>query len=73
MDRPGEIDRDSTVPLASKAKWGVEAELSAEERKQVLDRVAALTGQPVELPSTPLKAGEFAVFVARLLTQAGQP
>ncbi|MBX7207816.1 MAG: FAD-dependent oxidoreductase [Verrucomicrobiaceae bacterium] len=73
MDRPGEIDRDSTVPLASKAKWGVEAELSAEERKQVLDRVAAHMGKSPELPAAALKAGEFAVRVARLLTQAGQP
>lgn len=73
MDRPGEIDRDSTVPLASKAKWGVEAEVSAGERKQVLDRVAALTGKSPGTPAASLKAGEFAVWVARLLTQAGQP
>jgi len=79
MDRPGEIDRDNTIPLAAKARWGVDAEVSDEERTQVLTRLMALTTPSVEnkgraeaaldtaLPEPNLRAGDFAIAVARLL------
>ena len=79
MDRPGDIDRDDSIPLAAKARWGVDAEVSAEERSQALTRLMSLTtpsgnqrgrdeaaNQPV-LPEENLRAGDFAIAVARLL------
>jgi hypothetical protein len=73
LDRHGDIDRDSTVPLASRAKWGVEAELSLEERQRAMARLKALIGQSPEAPAASLKAGEFAVWMARQLMPPGQP
>ncbi|MBL9133987.1 MAG: FAD-dependent oxidoreductase [Verrucomicrobiaceae bacterium] len=76
MDRPGEIDRDSFVPLASKAKWGVDAELSDEERNRVLERLKMLVGEKMPSPDTlakATKAGDFAILIARSLFQSIQP
>lgn len=73
LDRHGDIDRDSTVPLASRAKWGVEAELSLEERQRAMARLKALIGKSPEAPAASLKAGEFAVWMARQLMPPGQP
>lgn len=73
MDRPGEIDRDSFVPLASKAKWGVDQPVSDEERGHVLERLKQLVGEKAVLPEKSASAGEFAISVARILIQSHQP
>lgn len=73
MDRPGEIDRDSFVPLASKAKWGVDQPVSDEERGRVLERLKQLVGEKAVLPDKPANAGELAISAARFLIQSRQP
>ncbi len=86
MDRPGDIDRDNTTPLAANARWGVDAEVGAEERNQVLTRLMSLTtpldnqrgreaaANHAALPEEKLRAGDFAIAVAKLLiTSAGSP
>lgn len=76
MDRPGEIDRDSTVPLAARAKWGVEAEVSDEERNRVLERFRTLVGEKAPSPDAlakATKAGDFAILIARSLVQSTKP
>ncbi len=71
MDRPGGIDRDNTTPLAATTKWGADELIADEERKQVIERLSKLTGRMPDLPHStedrPLKAGEFAILVARAL------
>ncbi|MDZ4401709.1 FAD-dependent oxidoreductase [Prosthecobacter sp.] len=77
MDRPGEIDRDNTVPLAAKAKWGVDDALSDEERNRVLERLQKLVGEKSAIPAEKItlgvKAGDFAILIARALIQSTQP
>lgn len=77
MDRPGEIDRDNTVPLATKARWGVDEALSDEERNRVLERLKKLVGEKSAIPAekiTPgMKAGDFAILIAHALSQSTQP
>ncbi len=72
MDRPGEIDRDSFVPLASKARWGADQPVSAEERHQVLEKLRKLVGDKASLPET-TNAGDLAIAAARLLNPSRQP
>jgi hypothetical protein len=74
MDRPGGIDRDNTLPLAAKAQWGADEPIAEEERKQVIERQSNLTGRMPDLPPSgerPLKAGEFAILMARALVSEG--
>ncbi len=76
MDRPGEIERDNRVPLATKAKWGADEPLNEDERSRVLERVTKLFGTAVRLPdksSTSIKAGDFAIAIARGLVQSSKP
>jgi len=73
MDRPGDIDRDNIIPLAAKARWGVDAEVSDEERSRVLERLKALVGNQAALPERNTTAGEFAVAVAKLLISSSRP
>ncbi|MSR43587.1 MAG: FAD-dependent oxidoreductase [Pedosphaera sp.] len=73
MDRPGEIDRDNAVPLASKAKWGVDVPLGDDERKQAVERLKAITGKTPTIPSETKTAGDFAITFARQLFQSAQP
>lgn len=76
MDRPGEIERDNGVPLASKARWGVDEVLGDEERIRVLDRLRKLLGNGAPLPEKPaqaMKAGDFAILIARILSQPNHP
>jgi len=73
MDRPGDIDRDNIIPLAAKARWGVDAEVSDEERSRVLERLKALAGNQAALPERNTTAGEFAVAVAKLLISSSRP
>jgi hypothetical protein len=76
MDRPGEIDRDNAVPLASKAKWGVDESLGDEERNLVLERLEKITRRPVVLPpesAQATKAGAFAIAIAHILARSIQP
>jgi len=90
MDRPGEIDRDNAIPLAARAQWGVDAEVSDEERNQVLTRLMSLTAPSVNnedreettiqatnqvaLPAENLRAGDFAIAVAKLvITSTSSP
>ena len=73
MDRPGEIDRDNTIHLAARAQWGVDAEVSDEERSRVLERLKALVGNQAALPKNNTKAGDFAVAVAKLLISSSRP
>ncbi len=77
MDRPGEIDRDNAVPLASKAKWGVDDVLSEEERNRVLERLQEIAGNksifPAEKITPRVKAGSFAISITAALIQSTQP
>lgn len=70
MDRPGEIDRDKKGPLAANAKWGVDAEVSDEERNRVLERLPKLVGDKVT-PDT--NSRDVAILIARALIQSTQP
>jgi len=72
MDRPGNIDRDNAVPLASKARWGVDVFLSEEERRQAVESLKAVTGKSPKIPAEAKTAGEFAIAIARALFQATQ-
>ena len=79
MDRPGDIDRDDSIPLAANARWGVDAEVGEEERSRVMTRLKSLTTPSDDhgggehaanhdvLPEENLRAGDFAIAVARLL------
>jgi hypothetical protein len=73
MDCPGEIDRDNSIPLGARTKWGAGMELGAEERRQVVSRVTAQAGKAPVLPERKLTAGEFAVLVARHLFDSIKP
>jgi hypothetical protein len=73
LDRPGDIDHENTVPLASRAKWGVELEISAEEQAAALQRLKILTGsQPAFSPET-RRAGDFAMLLAKHLASSSKP
>jgi hypothetical protein len=73
LDRPGDIDHDNTIPLGSKANWGVELEISTEEQAAALQRVKALTGtQPAVSPET-RRAGDFAMLLAKHLVSSTKP
>jgi hypothetical protein len=73
LDRPGDIDHDNTIPLGSKANWGVELEISAEEQATALQRMKALTGkQPTVSPET-RHAGDFAMLLAKHLVSSTKP
>ena len=73
MDRPGEIARDNTLPLAAKAQWGVDAKVSDEERNRVLERLKTLVGNQAALPEENAKAGDFAVATAKVLISSSKP
>jgi hypothetical protein len=73
LDRPGDIDHENTIPLASRAKWGVELEISAEEQAAALQRLKILTGsQPAFSPET-RRAGDFAMLLAKHLASSSKP
>jgi hypothetical protein len=73
LDRPGDIDHENTVPLASRAKWGVELEISTEEQAAALQRLKILTGsQPAFSPET-RRAGDFAMLLAKHLASSSKP
>lgn len=76
MDRPGEIDRDNNVPLASKAKWGVDQVISDEERNRVLERLKKVVGSAASVPdklAQVTNAGEFAIEASHILLNPSQP
>jgi hypothetical protein len=76
MDRPGEIERDNAVPLASKARWGVDDAVSEDERNRVLEKLKKLLGDGASLPQASAqatKAGDFAIAIARTLYQTTAP
>jgi hypothetical protein len=73
MSRPGEIDRDHRVPLASKARWGVESEISTEEQVDALQRLNALAGSQPNISPPKRQAGDFAMRLAKHLISANKP
>jgi hypothetical protein len=73
MDRPGEIDRDNAIPLAARARWGVDAAVSDAERSLVLERLKEIVGNQAALPENEIKAGDFAVAIAKLLIASSRP
>lgn len=73
MDRPGEIDRENDVPLASKAMWGAAQAVTAEERAQVLERAKQVTGTTPVIADDVKTAGDFAIAVARHLLDSSKP
>ena len=73
MDRPGEIDRENDVPLASKAMWGAAQPITAEERAQVLERAKQVTGTTPVIADDVKTAGDFATAVAHQLLESSKP
>ena len=50
MDRPGEIDRENDVPLASKAMWGANEPLSYDEMEKVISSLMVVVHGPQTKP-----------------------
>jgi hypothetical protein len=73
LDRHGDIDHENTVPLASRAKWGVELEISADEQAAALQRLKTLTGSQPALSPEIRRAGDFAVLLAKHLASPSKP
>ncbi|MGC3966327.1 MAG: FAD-dependent oxidoreductase [Pirellulales bacterium] len=42
LDRPGAIDKDNTIPLGSKARWGVDEPLTQADLKQAVTRLCEM-------------------------------
>ena len=73
MDRPGEIDRDSEIPLGSKATWGAKKRMDRDEQQAVLKRLEAVRPGVIDLTvfdNVNMTAGEFAIAVAKQLSNA---
>jgi len=73
IDRPGEIERDNALPLASKTEWGAAEPISKEERTEALQRAAQLIGYIPSITDNSTNAGEFAILLAHHLLAENPP
>lgn len=73
LDRPGPLDQDSNVTLASRAAWGATLPLSDSDRRHAIERVRALTNHTPVIPDETRLAGDFAIAIARSFVKANQP
>ncbi len=64
IDRPGDIDRDNRILLASKSYWHPEARIEPEERERCLVKVLELTGKPYIIDDSIQTTGQLAVALA---------
>ncbi len=75
LDRPGPIAAKDDIPLGANAKWGVDDPIGAAEQREVLEKLAKLLGRSSAAgmrTEQPLKAGEFAIMVAKRLQREAQ-
>jgi hypothetical protein len=53
LDRPGALERDNRIPLATQARWGVSAPLTMDELRPALARLVTLKHPEIQLPNLP--------------------